>query len=287
MKPFLFRSFRTLPYVLLALLAVPAHPQGGVGDLTVTPTRLVFEGRTRSQSISLIHRGAETATYRIETVEQRMTEDGRFEPIAEPRPDERLASGLVRYSPRRVTLTPGVAQTIRLALRKPADLEPGEYRSHLALYAEPPEDAGASVEEPAEGDELGLRLIPIYRITVPLIVRHGTLDATARLELADPVPGEDGAPLLPLAIRRSGTRSLFGDLEVTLEPEDGGEPRVVAQVRGLAVYTPNAARTLELPLRPPEGTELAGGRLQVTFHEPDRADGAHAEASLETRGSGR
>lgn len=277
---------RSLLVCLLALGALPpADAQGGAGDLTVTPTRLVFEGRIRTQSISLIHRGSGPMTYRVEMIEQRMLPDGGFEAIAEPRPGESPASELVRYSPRRVTLEPGVAQTVRLALRKPAGLEAGEYRSHLALYAEPPPGAAASIEGTGDGEELGVRLIPIYRITVPVIVRHGELDATASLEILGPPElgeeeGKDGTPRLPLRLDRDGARSIFGDLDVTLQ-RPGAAPLVVAQVKGLAVYTPNPSRFLGLPLHLPPGAPLDGARLEVRFAEKERAGAATAAAAWE------
>ena len=43
---------------------------------------------------------------------------------------------MIRYAPRRVTVPPGGSQQIRILLRRPRDLEPGEYRSHLWIVTE-------------------------------------------------------------------------------------------------------------------------------------------------------
>ena len=224
--PFLF-----LLAALLAASTAGAARAQHVGDLTVTPTRVVFEGRSRSAQISLINRGDAAATYRISFIQLRMDEQGGFEEITEPGPGEKFADTMIRYSPRQVHLEPGAAQTVRLMLRKAADLPDGEYRSHLLLHAVPPEDTGMSLEETAlEDDQLGIRLIPIYRISVPVIVCHGEISAEVELaEVAlrrggeDGLGGEDGPPTLAVRVERRGERSIHGDLSVTWTPPDGGE----------------------------------------------------------------
>ena len=65
-----------------ALFAVATSGQAvsqGLGDLSVTPTRIVLDSSQRSAQISLIHRGTQTATYRVSFQEMRMTEDGQLE----------------------------------------------------------------------------------------------------------------------------------------------------------------------------------------------------------------
>ena len=285
---------------LLCTVILPSAPvlaqEGGVGDLTVTPTRAIFEGRTRANRISLINRGTAAATYRISFVQLRMSEDGEFEEITEPGPGERFADEMIRYSPRQVILEPGVAQAVRLMLRKPADLPPGEYRSHLVLHAVPPEDAGTSIETvELEDEEFDIRLIPIFRISIPVIVRHGELTATAELaDVAFRPATEETAPAVSLRLERHGERSLYGDVSVTFVPDvDGpsgrkgkhGPETVVGQIKGLAVYTPNPSRSLVLPLNPPEGVQLAHGRLKVAFSEgPDVAGAATSEAEVPPEG---
>ena len=265
---------------VLALTALPAFTQG-LGDLTVSPTRVVFEDRTRSAQLALVHRGNKPATYRLSFVQMRMSEQGELTESASPRSDERHADALVRFSPRQVTLEPGVAQTVRLLLRRPAELEVGEYRSHLLLRAIPTAATSTSVEtlEVAEQD-LEIALVPIYGVAVPVIVRHGDLAATARLAGLALRAGEDAEPVLTLNVERGGERSLYGELEVTYLPGDDGSETVLGIYRGLAVYTPNRMRSLNLPLELPEGFTLDGGKLRVSFAESGREDAASDQAEV-------
>lgn len=239
-----------------AALVLPGFapaPAAAAGDLLIAPTRLVFEGKDRTAALSITNTGHQSATYRISWLQRRMTEAGSFEDVTAPAPGERFADELVRFSPQQVVLPPGVAQTVRLMLRKPAGLEPGEYRSHLLFRAVP---SGAPPEGSAEGP-LGIRLTAIYGVSIPVIVRQGETHARVAIE---EVRLGDGR--LSLTLAREGNRSVYGDLVATFEPE-GGSPRRVGQLKGLAVYTPNAQRRVAVPL---SGT-LGRGTLRVRFAE--------------------
>ncbi len=251
----------------------------------VFPTRVVFSGRTRSAVVTLTNRATGAATYRISFQNMRMTDRGRLERVEEAAPDVHPVDKLIRYSPRQVTLEAGRSQTVRLLVRKPRDLAPGEYRSHLLFRAVPPETAGADIEATELGEgEIRVQLIPIYGISIPVIVRHGELSASVTLsDLAlRPPENADSQPVLSLRMNRGGDSSVYGDFTVTFRSEGGAETGV-GLVRGVAVYTPNASRIFEMRLRPPEGVTLERGRLAVVFREPDDAGGgvlAQAELTV-------
>ena len=161
--------------VLLAGLSPQSSRAQGAGDLVVTPTRVVFEDRTRNAQVTLSNRGAATATFRISLVDMEMTETGEMRQV-EGSPQSSAAS-LVRFAPRQIDIAPGAHQVVRLSLRKPADLADGEYRSHMFFRAVPPQSVGRSVADDTalQDNELQIQLIPIYGITIPVIVRQGQL----------------------------------------------------------------------------------------------------------------
>ncbi len=245
-------------------------------SLTVSPTRIVLEGRTRSAEVTLINRGTAPGTYRISFKNMRMLEDGSYEDIDTPGPGERFADKMIRYAPRRVVLEPGVTQTVRLLVRKPRDLAPGEYRSHLLFQAIPPPTAGADIEalELEEG-EIRVQIRTIFGLSIPVIVRHGKVSASVTLSDLSLRPTEKPGepPLVAFRLNRSGDRSVYGDVAVTFKPNGGGETEV-GLIRGIAVYTPNKSRTAQLPLRPPDGVELKRGRLHVVYRARVEEGGA-------------
>ncbi len=54
------------------------------GEMMIAPTRVVFEGSTRSARVSLVNSSNETKTYRISFVRKRMTEDGGIVDVDKP-----------------------------------------------------------------------------------------------------------------------------------------------------------------------------------------------------------
>ena len=266
---------RVLLASLLLLLGAPAH-----AELMLHPTRLVFDKNTRTAQIELINNGTKPASYRITLVNRRMTEAGQFEPADSAQDGERFADSMLRYSPRQITLQPGTAQTVRVMLRKPAELAEGEYRSHLLFDKLPEVEGNASIENRSDGKQIGVMMNALVGASVPVIVRHGNVAAT--VNLAGLAIQKDAArrPLLALRFEREGDSSVYGDVSVTFTPR-GGKALTLAQVGGIAVYTPNRVRQAALPLQLPSGVALSGGTLEVAYRDRLDAGGKLlAQASL-------
>jgi len=276
------RSVSVWGWLLLALLILlPLRPAWA--DLMIAPTRVIFDKNQRSARLDLINSGAETSTYRISVVNRRMSETGEFSSIDSPAPGEQFAGELLRYSPRQVVLAPGTGQTIRVSLRKPADLLAGEYRSHL-IFEKIAEAKGATSIETlnAPAGEVSVQLTMLAGISIPVIVRHGETAADVRLSNLELLKPETGQPAaLAFVLHRSGNRSVYGDLGTTFTPQ-GGAAQEVGKAGGVAVYTPNALRRVKLALQPSAGLVLARGSLRVTYRDRLDAGGKLlAEAAIE------
>jgi P pilus assembly chaperone PapD len=278
-NPPLFAARRVFLAVVAALLLLP---QVALADLMLFPTRVVFEKNQRTTQVDLVNNGAEAATYRISLVNRRMSESGELLPADSPLDGELFASDMVQFSPRQVTLQPGTSQTVRVMVRKPAELAAGEYRSHLN-FQRMPEAKGATSVEAAAGDrkEIGIVLTALVGASIPVIVRHDATSAAVSLSHLELQASAAGAPaLLALQFDRTGNRSVYGDLAVSFTPR-GGAQQVVARAAGVAVYSPNALRRAKLALQPPAGLALAHGTLHVAYRERPEAGGALlAEAEL-------
>ena len=255
-----------------------AYAQGG--QLAVAPTRVVFEGRSRSAQLSLVNKGTKTATFRIRVVNLRMDEKGNMGEIDKPAPGQNFAGKLFRYSPRQVVLKPGASQAIRILLRKPKGLAAGEYRSHLMMQ-NVPANTGLSIEQTQAADGVQIRMVPVFGITIPVIVRHGKTAVQVALKNLSLLPADkdNKTPRLKFTLARDGNRSAFGDLTATLN--NGGSQVILGQIMRLAVYTPNASRTVMMPLTLPDGVKLSGGTVHVAFNQTkDNGGKTMGEASL-------
>lgn len=247
-------------------------------ELMLYPTRIVIEGNQRTAQVQLINNSTESKTYRIALVNQRMSETGSFSDVTEPLPGEYFADEMVRFSPRQVTLAPGAGQTVRIMVRKPANLAPGEYRSHLLFSQQPDAVGGNNIETQQDRKKgIGVMITALIGASIPVIVRHGKLDAEVTLSHLD-LQSPEQAPFLALWMERSGNRSVYGDLAVTFTPKNGAET-VIARANGVAVYSPNLVRRVRLALG---DKPLTNGSLKVTFQEPAEAGGKLlAEATLQ------
>ncbi len=228
-----------------------ARAQAGVGALLVAPTRLVLDGR-RASEIILNNVGDEPATYRISVEFRRMTSDGDLIEVPEPNAAEKAAADMILYAPRRVTLAPHEPQSIRIAARPPQGLPDGEYRVHLLFRAVPPPNpVVAQTIEPPKG--VHLRLIPIYGVTIPVIVRLGNLQATAGISNVR-LEKKGERPAVALDLSRSGSRSTFGEVRVL----KAGVKDPIAINRTVAVYTEIGTRHVTIPVDENFKGELAG-----------------------------
>lgn len=245
----------------LALAGVCADAQD-FGGISVSPKRVVFEGRTRTAEVMLLNRGGEAATYRISFENQRMKADGTPEVITAPDAGQLFADAMLVYSPRQVVVPAGGSQTVRVMLRLPARLADGEYRSHMVFKSVPPPSAGQTIDPNLKPGEVSVSLIPTYVITIPVIVRQGALSAAATL--AEPKLGKTGtgAASLTVTLARQGTRSTYGDVLVMAE----GSKEPVALIRGVSVYTPNVSRTVNVPFVGGKAP-AAGTKLHIVYQE--------------------
>ncbi len=228
------------------LLALSTPAQAGVGDLLVAPTRIVLDGRKGAEVI-LNNIGEEPATYRVSIEFRRMTEDGGLADVAEPTARDKIAEDMIVYAPRRVTLVPHQPQSIRIAARAPQGLPDGEYRVHMLFRAIPPANpvvaASASADDAPKG--LHFQLIPVYGVTIPVIVRFGNLDATAGIANVK-LDNAGGKSAVDLDLSRSGKRSTFGEVRVL----KAGVKNPIAIQKAVAVYTEIGLRHLSIPLDP-------------------------------------
>lgn len=242
-----------LPLALLA--SVPAV--AGVGDLLVAPTRIVLNG-SRGAEIVLSNIGDEVATYRISVELRRMKEDGSLEDVPTANERETTARDMILYAPRRVTIAPNEPQTIRISARAPKGLPDGEYRAHLLFRAVPPP---RPVTAPKEVKGIAFELIPIYGVTIPVVIRMGNLQAKVGIANVQ-LTSEGGKPAVALDLTRAGDRSVFGDVRV-FKP---GIKDPIAVQRGVAVYTEIGTRHVVIPVSA-DFAGSAAGPVTVDFVE--------------------
>lgn len=262
----IFISRVALASATLALMPITTPARAAGGDLLIAPTRIVLDGR-RGTEVILNNIGNEEATYRITLELRRMNVQGRLEDIdvAGANDKEKAALEVIRYAPRRVTLPPNQPQSIRIGVQPMDTLPDGEYRAHMLFRAIPKAPAADAAQDAGGG--LKIQLIPIYGISIPVILRKGNLEATAALTNVRMGKDNEG-PTLEFDMTRKGDKSIFGEIHVT--KPGVSEPITIA--KGIAIYPEVASRGISLPI-PPEIAAKMRGEVVVSYYEAPEAGG--------------
>ena len=270
-------SMTRLVRAAACLTAGFAAPVLAQGDLLVAPTRVVLDGQ-RGTEVILNNIGNETAIYRVSLEVRRMTADGKLDEVSEAETSEaeKAALAMISYAPRRVELAPNQPQAIRIGVRAPEGLPEGEYRVHMLFRAIPDAKAPTASTGPAQG--VSIALTPIYGVTIPVIVRRGSLKATAGIADAKLVDMKEGRGF-SLDLTRNGTRSTYGEIRI-LKP---GEAKPALQARGIAVYAEVARRNLTLPIPPEVAAKLAGPATVQYLEEGEDGGRVIAESQVVLR----
>ena len=257
---------KSLGLMVAAATITSAPVQAAGGDLLIAPTRIVLDGR-RGTEVILNNIGNEEATYRITLELRRMNDKGRLDDIdvLGANDKEKTALEVIRYAPRRVTLPPNQPQSIRIGLQPMESLPDGEYRAHMLFRAIPKAPAADAMQDAGGG--LKIQLIPVYGISIPVIVRKGNLEATAALTNVRTDSDNEG-PTLNFDLSRKGDKSVFGEIRVT--KPGVSEPLAIA--KGIAIYPEITSRVVSLPLSGDIAAKLHG-EVVVSYYEAPEAGG--------------
>lgn len=232
------------------------------GDLMLMPKRIVFDGTQRSQEVSLVNTGSDSATYAISFIQYKMKENGGFEQITEPEEGQRFADDFLRYYPRRVSLGPNEAQTLKIQITRTGSIENGEYRSHLYFRAIEKQTAMGSEENNKAQSNISINIKTVFGISIPVIIRHG--ESTTEIALNDISLDLTKEPTLSMNIERSGNMSVYGNLSVKYSME-GTDPVNIGTVKGIAIYTPNENRQFSFVLQNASNIDLSKGNLEIVY----------------------
>ena len=266
----------------------------GAANLNITPRRVVFDRSKRTEAVYVFNQGNAIATFDVALVDRTMLPSGEIMPVADATAKSAAgaaaaarvhsARDLLIVTPSRLTLEPGKGKTIRIRATIPDAAEPIEYRTHLTVTTVPRADFGLTAEAAAaeHPNELVFQVQSVFGLSIPLIVRADALTAAASLGPIhvdhQPAPADGATPATPIVvteIKRVGTRSLYGNVEVRAGA--GRNAQAIGTVRGVGVYAELDSREVRVPLtREPK----TGETLTVVFID----DEAKAGTEL-TRGS--
>ncbi len=263
-----FRFSSVLRSALIVFFFVAGIANEASAQLLISPLRVIFEGRDRAATVILRNQGNTAQTYRLEWQEKAATPDGQYEEVAEPGPTMRIASRHVRFSPRQVTLGPGETQQVRLALRLPADLPPGEYRSHLAFVAI--DESARRAARQSAGGGAAIQVFMNLGFAIPIMIRHGQGEAGARLGGAEFNTDELNRLGLKVQLLQDGNFSAYGRLKVFLRDTVNGPERQIGLLQNVALFPDVQSRTSTVLL---DTQPFTSGIIRILYEGADEYAG--------------
>ncbi|MAI62908.1 MAG: hypothetical protein CBB87_10590 [Micavibrio sp. TMED27] len=222
--------------------------------VTVTPPRLVFSSDEKQAYLYIKNTSQETVAYNFAWSHLAMDPDGNVvnlevenAPLVER---YRPLDDIVRFSPRRTILKPGQTQRVTFLIRRPKDLQDGEYRSHFLLNKVPLERQ--QVQERAVNDpsESKINVGIIVSRSLPVYVRHGEVNVEFALNsavLTDEVL-KSGARIVRFDISKTGNRSIIG-----LADTYCGDQVISTRSKVFAIYAEADKRTETMSVQVPQG----------------------------------
>lgn len=233
-----------LKIITLMALLLPTLVQA---NLLITPTRAVFDERTRSTVFTLMNTTTKPMTYRVLWEEKRQRDIGGYIDLETVDQANHPASSMLRQSPRQVTIAPGKFQKVRVSLRRPSNLKPGEYRSHLLFKSIP-----GLVSPTEDGTQRGqvMQLNANLSFSVPVMVRYQADNVAAKIadiRLAKD-PKEEN-PQLKVRIKREGAISTYGRLVVYMKRPNSSKSEKIGMLNNVAIFRELNEREMTVELQ--------------------------------------
>jgi len=254
---------KTLSCLVLALgLLLPHAAHAKRAEVMMLPPRVVMENNDRYATIVIRNIGDATGDFTVGLQDMKMLETGMIVPLDLGEAPQYSAFPYLHITPKSMTLKPGQTQTVRLMLRVPENLEPGEYRTHVNVRL-----INDNTDAPANqaGKDAVIAVKANLSIIIPVIVRHGA--TTLSMGITDARLSRDakGLPSVDMYLTREGNRSSMGDISVTCS-EAGGPPQIIKVYAGVAVYRPTSRRFVSVPLdETPKGVNLSQCKFGIVY----------------------
>jgi len=251
---------KSLNYICASLL-LALTTQSAWANLLINPTRVEFNPSDRTADVTLINTSKFTTTYRLGWVEKKAKAGGGYTDLtATEAANFPIASSMLRFSPKQVTLKAGERQTVKMAIRRPQDLATGEYRSHLLFKALPPKTPEEGLDPNASSTAINM----VVSFAIPVVIQQGVLDYKMTMNDAhisyDPTK-KDGS--VAVSISRTGVHSVVGHISAYWTP-NGGKERLIAKAGDYNLWPELSTTTAPLSW---VGADFAvtDGKLRIVY----------------------
>ncbi|MCI5060571.1 MAG: hypothetical protein MRY79_05820 [Alphaproteobacteria bacterium] len=261
------KSLFALPlYTLLGLAVIfCASFLGSVTSahaVKIIPPRLVISPDTKIEHMFIKNNSNKKETYRLSWKHIGMNKEGKIINLDkfgfDKAPGYKGVDNIIRFSPRRVTLEPGQTQRVTFMLRRPPNLEAGEYRSHFFVQREPQTPPAATSETQSNTGNSTVQFDVLVSRAVPIYVLHGETNAEftlldAQLE-KNPNRKEKHSPkhFVHFDVQKAGNRSVIAVADIFCAAQ-GKDLKINKASKSFAIYAEGEFRKEKMAVEVPAG----------------------------------
>lgn len=248
----LYRKFGQMMLVGVIMMTVmPVQ-----ADVMVSPLRVYLDDEQRTATVIMRNPSDGPRTYRLEWLEQRLSEDGVYIKYKEGEtPLHSPASPYLRLSPRQITVQPGTNQKVRVQLRPKPDMAPGEYRSHLLFSVVPELSEPTSTSEIDGGEGMTLMLNMQMSVAIPVVVNYQVNEVPeVKMVSVDTLPATAPGQTAKLSVllQRTGLAGSFGRVVVEMQLDENSSVERIGMVDNISLFADVSKRRVPVVLRDAE-----------------------------------
>ncbi len=231
------------------------------GNLQVYPTRLFLSPRSKTGTISIKLKTDEPMTYRVSTMFYEMLPDGSMKQRPDLARSEESAKKYLRYSPKRISLKPGVEQVVRISARRFKSMSRKEVRTHL--YFRPEEKTpNKNKKNKLTKKESAFDLRAQVAVAIPIIVSSEPSEKPHSIENFK-LFTENGTNYFSFNLVNNSERYLYGDIKVY--KNNSGDRKLLTEVKGISSYIPK--RLIKFSLTELNKGSIPNGEYLAEFNE--------------------
>ncbi|WP_028865528.1 hypothetical protein [Psychromonas aquimarina] len=225
------RKYLAVPLLALSLIVSFFSS----ASLSVKEPRIVLTDKNKKGEFKVYNTSDKTLSFRVSLIEKQMDGKGNIKTVSTSLTS---AGDYVRVGPRMgKNIAPKDYQKFRLRA-KFSKMPEGEFRSHLLI--EP-------ITPPTEETAPGIHLKPTIKYSIPLILRHGQLQANVSINNARVIVNEKNQSVVQFDLLREGERSVYGDVQVFMLQDN--KEILLTSINSQAIYTDINSRKFSINLQ--------------------------------------
>ncbi len=262
MKNLVLRSSRGIIFlgIFLSIIFNSFLLYAKPASLMLTPVRVILSGKKRAVSVHVNNMSTDSVRFIASLVTLRKDKNGNFyKPDVESK-EEAMIKQMIRFSPKRGIIEGKGRQIVKMMVRKPKDLPPGEYMTFLQLSTDQLTETFANS---VSGD---IELDIVVQSSFPVIIQHGKVNAEITPVSLLSVRPTDGAlrPVVNATFSRQGDYSWFGDVTFYYVSTKGKRKRI-GYLPSIAIYKDVPSKSFQVVLDNISLEELHSGTIEVEY----------------------